>query len=267
MTTPVGSTLSEDFGVTTALNAGWITREDASLKVLLSGITVGTATVQRDPALNPSGRDTDLNDGPVRSSRAGSKKVPVYFRFPQVEGREQTYPFITIDYLTSVFDGERAMQGYALYGTDQNAYSPAGMPAGGGKNVLPIPMNLHYQVSTWSRSNQHDRVINTTLMTTRILPRYGAIDMVGDPEGGSTPDDLSTRRLDLLSGPINADSRDEQGKRVFRKIYTVSISSEMFEHDFTRLNSVRSVVLTVKQVELVNNFGNNSAPTVFSTIT
>lgn len=251
MTTPVGVQATLEEGIATALNAGWMTREDASLKVLLSGIKVPTNMAQRDPDPSHTERDRGATDGPVKTIGSGVKNVPVYFRFPQVESRAQVFPFITIDYLTTVFDGQRAMQGHWNYGQTQNAYTPAGLPAGGGKATLPIPMNLHYQVSTWTRSNEHDRLINTTLLTTRILPRYGGIDMVGDPAHG-VPDDFSTRRLDLLSGPTNGDTRDKEGKRVFRKMYTISISSEMFEHDFARMNLARTLILTVQQADSVN---------------
>lgn len=246
MTNPVGINANVSSNTRTALNAGWITREDASLKSLLNGIYVPTSNPQRDPDPDADPNDVD-NVGPVKTVGSNMRRVPVYFRMPENEARKNTYPYITIDYLTTVFDSSRAMQGYWTYGVpgSTDAYRPSGMPAGGGKTDLPIPMNIHYQVSTWCRSNQHDRIINVELMVNRIRARYGAIDMVGDPEGNSTPDDLSTRRLDVLSGPTNGDTFDAQSKRVFRKMYTVSISSEMFEKDFAALNAVRKVAITV----------------------
>jgi hypothetical protein len=227
-----------------ALNAGWITREDASLKVLLSGILVSTATAQKNIDASTNDRNVTLNDG-LPTSQPTRRRVPVHFRFPDGEAAKQVYPMITIDYLTTRFDAERAHMGTWIYGnTNVEGYHPAGAPAGLSKNNLPVPMTITYQITTHTRSNQHDREINVELMTRRIPARYGGIDMVGDAQMG-VPDDNSTRRLDLLSGPINGDTRDEQQKRLFRKIYTVGISSEMFQHEFKPLNTVGHVLIDV----------------------
>ena len=156
--------------VASALNQGWITREDASLKVLLSGITVPVATQQKSIDPNTSPLDVDIIDGPPTSTPT-VRRVPVHFRFPEGEAAAQVYPMITIDYLTASFDAGRAHQGYWTYGTSIENYRPAGAPAGLSTNTLPIPMTITYQITTHTRSNQHDRLVNVELMARRIPAR------------------------------------------------------------------------------------------------
>lgn len=230
----------------TVLNQGFILREDRALKERLKGITVPVSLRQRqeDPE---SFLDPDHDDGPATGPKL--RTVPVYFRLPDNPIRRKTYPYITIDFLGPVRDVEREHRGVADYGRldDPNAYTPDGVPVGGGRVELPIPMQLHYQVTTFARFNQHDRIINIELITRRLEPRFGYLEMVPTEDA---PDDHSIRRLDLISGPDNGDVRDPQGKRVFRKMYTVSVSSELFHSDFEALAAVGRVVLDVDHVVL-----------------
>lgn len=240
MTTPVGADLDVDFDSADALNAGWITREDIALKHKLQGIRVPVANEAR--VIDPDGDD----DGELEVLNSKLRVVPVFFRLPQNEVRRQTYPYITIDFLTPIRDTEREHRGYQDYGTSDNAYTPMGMPAGGARGELPIPFTLQYQITQWARYARHDREIMTQIMFDRLEPRFGALDMVAS---AAAPDDNSTRRLDLLSGPTNGDMRERDGKRLFRKMYTVGVSSELFHSDLVALAAVARVDLTVLAIE------------------
>lgn len=226
--------------VTTFLNQGFVFREDAALKARLLQVPEVPVSMKmrlEDPQF---GVDADHDDGPLTSIK--TMKVGVYFRLPENEVRRRRYPYITIDYLTAVRDVEREHRGVTDYGRadDPNAYMPDGMPVGGGRVEIPIPMQIHYQITTFARFNLHDRLINQWLMTNVLEPRFGYLEMTGDAEA---PDDLTIRRLDLMSGPDNGDTRDGEGKRVFRKMYTVSVSSELFHSEFVALT---------RQIETVN---------------
>lgn len=228
---------------TTTLNEGFLFREDAALKARLQGITVPVSMKQRldDP---DGGLDEDHNDGPLVDVK--TRTVPAYFRLPEDEIRRKTYPYITLDYLTAIRDVEREHRGVADYGTTENAYTPDGMPPLGGRVELPIPMQIHYQVTTYARYQHHDRIINTRLMNSVLEPRFGYLEMVTSQEA---LDDKTIRRLDLLSGPNKADLRDSQGKRVFRTMYTVGVSSELFHSDFRALAAVGVVGIDVYSLE------------------
>ncbi len=227
----------------TVLNEGFVLREDAALKARLQGIHVPVSLEQRAEDTNDSSIDEDSDDGALTGVKL--RKVAVYFRLPEDEIRQKAYPYITIDFLGPVRDVEREHRGVADYGRadDASAYTPDGVPTGGGRVEFPIPMQLHYQVTTYSRYNRHDRQINLKLMTDVLEPRFGYLEMVTSNEA---LDDHSIRRLDLLSGPNKADMRDARGKRVFRTMYTVSVSSELFHSDFVALTAaVSGVVLDV----------------------
>lgn len=228
------------------LNDGWITREDAALKKRLQGIRVAVAVEDRAADID-GGMDADHVDGALLVN-SKTRLVPVYFRLPENEVRRKTFPYITIDFLGAVRDVEREHRGYTTYGDTANAYSPPGMPVGGGKTELPVPFQLQYQVTQWARYNRHDRQIMTSLLTTRLEPRFGYLEMVPTLEA---PDDFSVRRMDLLSGPTPGDTRDAEGKRVFRKMYSVGISSELFQSDMAALAAVNRLDLAV--IELVRN--------------
>ena len=238
MTTPVGRDLELDADVADALNADWITREDAALKKRLSGIRV--------PVANEQEIDDNDHDGPRTKVVIDSKTrvVPVYFRLSEDEVRAQTFPYITIDFLQPIRDVEREHRGVFDYGLANDDYAPPGMPAGGGRAEMPVPFILQYQITTWARWNRHDRIINTTLMTSRLEPRFGYLEMDG---GMGTVDDGSVRRMDLLGGPTNNDGRDQHGKRVFRKVYTVGVSSELFHADFQQYMAASRLVLDPAQ--------------------
>lgn len=202
-------------------NEGYLLREDASLKAHLQGVLVHDAT-----------------------SPPGGRAVPVYFRLPEQEARKRAYPYFTIDLIAVARDPEREHRGTVWFAPDSE-YNPPGRTDGEWTSTdYPIPMLLTYQVTSFARFVQHDRQLTVAMITDRLPERFGALVMVGTEE---FPSDSSVRRLELVSGPINADSPDpsDPNKRIFRKAYTVAISSEMFLSDIARLKTVQDVVLDV----------------------
>lgn len=166
--------------------------EDEALKMQLTGIRV-----------------TDAN--------SAARPVKVYFRLPEAEERRVDYPFITIDFIDIVEDTERAHRGYINLGYEPHGVEPA--PEGFTlASEFPVPVRLIYQVTSYTRSAQHDRQIMGNLMAGRIPIRFGQIHV---------PADGTTRRLDFL-GVDQADGLDRNNKRVFRKAFTVAIPSEIF---------------------------------------
>lgn len=241
----VGVSLELEADIASAMNAGWITREDAALKRRLQGVRVQAAVERRQA--DPGGElDPDKDDGQLEVIDSKWRTVPVFFRLPENEVRRKTYPYIVIDFLAPVRLVEEEHRGVGTYGQTANAYRPAGMPAAGGRIELPIPFQLQYQVTTYARYAQHDRAINVQLMTSRLEPRFGYLEMGPTDEA---PDDLSVRRLDLLSGPTNGDTRDSEGRRLFRKMYTVGVSSELFLSEFAGLAATREVNLDLHEIE------------------
>lgn len=167
----------------------FLLNEDAALKTLLTGITVAD-----------SGND--------------ARPVGVFYGQPDKEIRQQSYPYITIDLVSVTEDVNRAHRGYVPL-----TYTPEGVNTTNINMVnFPIPVDLVYQVSTWSRQPRHDRQLIAALFSPGRLPlRFGQLPI---------PEDGTNRRVDVLG----FSKRDfiESEKRLFNNVYNIRISSELF---------------------------------------
>lgn len=177
----------------------FILNEDAALKAALTGITV-----------SDSGNPT--------------RPVGVWFGQPDIEIRNQSYPYITIDLINVSVAQEREHRGYVkLMNTPEGAD-----PDKEYMTDMPIPINLDYQVTTYARQPRHDRQIMYELSKNTRLPfRFGGLEI---------PEDGTLRRLDIL-GFTKRDAT-EQNKRLFRNIYTVRVSSQLLVHELAEVYKV-----------------------------
>ena len=209
-----------------ANRTGFLLAEDQALKVKFSGIQL-------------------VDD------RDATRDVQVFFRYPEGE-TEKKYPFITLELITINHARDRQHSDnmvYAFRGT-----APTGQPAGhystedaagtftyypnetsdvttldgyaGAANspflstLEHAPVDLVYQVTTFTRSAIHDRYLQAHILT-KIAPfRRGFLVI---------PADGTHRHMDMLEWR-SADMLDEEAgfkKRIFRKIYTISVTSEI----------------------------------------
>lgn len=217
---------------------GFLLAEDEALKLRLSGLSV-----------------TD--------DREATRPVQVFFRYPETE-TERTYPFITIEMLDIVHAKNRqhSEMDVVYYNTTGGASAPTGasvMP--NAMNYWPsqssnfsfisnknnyevltsnefVPVDLLYQVSTFTRSALHDRQLTATMLT-KVFPFRKASIVV--------PADNTSRRLDLLDWST-ADLLDPEAgyrKRIFRKVYTLQMSAELPSSDLFGTQQARTTVYTV----------------------
>lgn len=208
---------------------GFTIAEDAALKHRLSALSV-----------------TDDRD---------VERIPrVFFRYPEGE-TENEYPFITIDLVDISFDPRRQESERTYYYTNDVA-----VPAARKDNLLKyypdelnesamatlaglngflttdqfVPMDLTYQVTTHCRSQRHDRQL-TMLILRRVFPlRRGFIEV---------PEDGTMRRCDLVDWR-QADVLDQEAgykKRIFRKVFTVTINAEIPQSDLLGAGTVLTV--------------------------
>ena len=222
---------------------GFLTAEDNALKArLVDGLTV---TDDRDNA----------------------RDVNVRFRFPEGE-IEKLYPFVTIDlvdirhardrqhsevtyYYPSNNGASPNLNDYASYKTlayfpseydETDLWSTVGASADYLASEQMIPVDLTYQISTWCRHQKHDREL-TAGMLRYVFPLQGRSFIL-------IPEDGTRRRCDLLDWRP-ADIRDQEAgynKRVFRKIYTVSINSELPPAGLRAVKKVLSVSGTISDI-------------------
>lgn len=176
---------------------GWLIAEDDALKTYLQDILV-----------------TDDTSGPT------GRKVEVWFRLPEQEQRERTYPNIVIDLIDIREAHERTHVNHIKVSTMK--YSPPDpLPAAqSGLTITadrPVPVDLIYQVMSVTRSARHDRQLQAALW--RKFPgKWGALFVPND----------NTARTMQLQGRAHAYETDEYGKRTFRTMWTVSVASELW---------------------------------------
>jgi len=178
----------------------------------------------------------------VYDQKADGQEIPrqvgVWFGQPDQELRAQNYPYMTIDMIDLQRDTQREMRGI----TDADYLKPADFDSEAyGFNIdLPIPVNIDYQITTYSRHPRHDRYILAQLMTSKLV-RFGYLEVVEkDVTSGDTETITSTlRRMDLL----NVAKRDstEQAKRLFVNAITVRVSSEIAQTAYRALYKVREI--------------------------
>lgn len=216
-------------------NPGFLLAEDAALKARFSTMTVS-------------------------DDRNGSRPVQVFFRYPESE-TERSYPFLTIEMIDIVHARNRQHSEtqivYPKVGTANRAdflnnpnvmtYWPSRISnmenvSATGKDFIVshefVPVDILYQVSTFTRSALHDRQLSSQMLSTIVPFRKGFIQV---------PEDGTVRRLDLLDW-TTADLLDSEAgyrKRIFRKIYTLQMTAEIPSTDMIGLKQIDTVVTSV----------------------
>jgi len=217
---------------------GFLLAEDEAIKKRLTGLTV-----------------TD--------DRNNTRPVQVFFRYPDAE-TEREYPFVTIEMLDIVHAKNRQHSELPIYyyNTAGGASAPTGassMP--NAMNYWPsnspdfgylddkndfqvlvsnefVPVDLLYQVSTFTRSALHDRQLSANLLT-KVFPfRRGSIHIDADN---------TDRRLELLDWST-ADLLDPEAgyrKRIFRKVYTLQMSAELPSTDIYGTQQTTEIVANI----------------------
>jgi hypothetical protein len=191
----------------------------------------------------------------VTDDRNERRPVQVFFRYPEGE-TERDYPFITVELIDVLHATERQLSDQGIYidttgsglFTDRPAfveYWPSESASVSGSATMSgspsfliaddfIPVDLLYQVSIYTRSALHDRQLTSGIIR-RVAPfRWNSINI---------PADGTVRRFDLLDW-TNADLLDmESGyrKRIFRKVLTLKMSSEITGQDLDSLQGTEPV--------------------------
>jgi hypothetical protein len=203
--------------------------EDNALRDLLKGITV--------------------TDQKSDDSNVSHRKVEVWFGQPDQELRDQKYPYITIDMIDISEDVTRAMRGLVKPAYLDNPETVDGNPwIDDDHNWLinfPIPVNIDYQVTVYSRQPRHDREILAQLVRTRLPLRFGSLQT----------DDDTVRRLDVLD--ISKRDISEAGKRLFVNAFTVRISSEIAPallDSFYKVKEVHAIGANVNSLTPIDSF-------------
>jgi hypothetical protein len=210
----------------------FLINEDKALREKLQGITVHDQAA--DGAMTP-------------------RKVGVFFGQPDQELRAQNYPYITIDMVDIQRDTQREMRGI----TNAEYLKPNNFGIDGATEFsvdLPIPVNIDYQITTYSRHPRHDREILSQMLTSR-LQRFGYLEIVENTvTSGNTETVTSTfRRMDLIN-VAKRDSNSEQAKRLFVNAFSVRVSSEVVQSAYRAIYKVLEVHVDMPSGGRENHF-------------
>jgi len=170
----------------------FILSEDLALKTLLTGITV-------------------VDD------KNASRAVGVWFANPDVESRAQSYPYITIELLD--FDPATYRQHSGLFQDNdlQGTVAPSGNTTY--TYEIPITWDLTYQITTYARHPRHDRAIIAYLLNRVFISKRGYL---------AVPNDLGTETgyRHLILEEFTKRDTIEDNRRLYRNVFTVTVSSE-----------------------------------------
>jgi len=170
----------------------FILSEDLAIKTALGGIT-------------------------VVDEKNSSRSVGVWFSTPDIESRAQSYPYITIDLIDSNYAKYRQTSGIFRDNDAQGTLTPV---AGNTYTYeIPIAWDLRYQITTYSRHPRHDRAILAYLLANVFPATHGYL---------AVPNDLGTEtsyRHLILEDLVKRDTI-EDGRRLYRNVFTISVTSE-----------------------------------------
>ena len=196
-----------------------------------------TFLLSEDEALRNLLKDLTVTDQKSVTEEGPTRKVGVWFGQPDQEITEQKYPYITIDMIDIAEDFSRAMRGKVKpeYLSD---------PATIGESTeydselhdweinYPIPVNIDYQITTYSRQPRHDRQILAQLLYTKIPLRFAVL----------MTNDNTVRRLDVLD--VSKRDITESGKRLFVNAITLRVSSEIAPETYNKLYKALTLDVT-----------------------
>lgn len=163
---------------------------------------------------------THLANITVSDEKNNNRPVGIWFGYPDVEIRTQTYPFITIDLLNVRQAPERQTSGWIIDSDRQGTVAPQNGQFY--EYEIPVAYDLIYQVTSYARHPRHDRAIIFQL-NQKFPGLRGRL---------AVPNDLATEtayRHMFLEGVVKADAAtgENGNKRLLRNVYTVRVVSEM----------------------------------------
>jgi len=170
----------------------FIVSEDEALKALLRGIVVA-------------------------DEKNATREVGVWFTKPDLESKAQSYPYITLDLLDFNRATYRQTSGVLVDNDKQGTTAPVSGIAY--TYEIPVAWDLVYQITTYARHPRHDRMIMAHLLNNVFPGNRGYV---------AIENDLGTEtgyRHVILEEFTKRDTV-EDGRRLYRNVFTVTVSSE-----------------------------------------
>lgn len=204
------------------------------------GTTGMTFIVAEDEALKNYLRNIMVSD-----EKNASREVGVWFSIPDVETRQQSYPYMTIE----LMDVERAayrQHSGRLVDTDLQGTEPP-QPGIVYNYSMPIPWDLTYQITSYARHPRHDRQIINYLLSNTFTGQQGFLQVSNELGTES-----SYRHL-TLEGFTKRDMV-EDGRRLFRNVFTIRITSETVAGGGQGVREVSDVLINYDPENIPDEF-------------
>ena len=153
----------------------------------------------------------------VADEKNASREVGVWFSNPDVESRQQSYPYLTVELIDVNWASYRQHSGTWVDNDKQGSVAPFGDMAY--EYEMPVAWDLRYQITSYSRHPRHDRQIINAIITNKFPANRGYL---------SVKNELGTEsswRHMILEDFVKRDTI-EDGRRLFRNVFTVTVTSE-----------------------------------------
>lgn len=171
----------------------------------------------------------------VADAKNAARPVGCWFRSPDREFSQTSFPFIAISFTGLSIETDRSES----FNIDVMNYLPDRVPGDPANKYFapyPIPVSLSFVIEAHSRNPRHDLQLLQRLLEPDKLPlKFGWLEVTADN---------TIRRLDHV-GWQQADFFDSDGKRTLRKLIVVTVSAEMLPRQAWTEEYAASVVLKV----------------------
>jgi hypothetical protein len=202
----------------------FVLAEDAALKSYLSGMTVS-------------------------DEKNATRAVGVWFGYPDVEIRQQIFPFVTIELIDIRPANDR--QTYGINVDNDYMGTVASTSNHLYEYTTPIAYDLEYQLTTYARHPRHDRAI--ILQMHRKFPsKYGFLPVLND-----LGTETSHRHMfvEYYSKRDTVDNDATSGnKRLLRNVYTVRVVSELTPEQISSIRTVDEVLINQGTLSIPSGF-------------
>lgn len=157
------------------------------------------------------------------------RDVGVWFSHPDIEIRDQKYPYMVITLIDVIESLDRTMSWFGVTPPSMsadvavNSFSPTmheyfGLPTGPTDKFFsldpPIPVYMDYQIKTFARHPRHDRAITRDVLSKKLPYRYGMLPLV---------ENAGHRRLTMMD--MVHQEFVETNKRLFSTSFTARVDT------------------------------------------
>jgi hypothetical protein len=175
-----------------------------------------------------------LQDIVVADEKNSNRSVGVFYANPDIEERKQSYPYITIEMLDSNWSRDRQTSGVIV---DMDAQGTTEMVENRAYTYeTPIAWDLMYQVTTYARHPRHDRQIMAYLLNRVFVNNRGFLAVTN--ELGT-----ETGYRHMFLQEFTKRDMIEDGRRLYRSVFTVIVTSEGDAITGTAARTVSSVLI------------------------